>query len=120
MTSIKLAIGLEEWYDYIGKHETLHILSKADRMEYMFQVIDAMFEWGLYTDQKVYPVIELMDNKSPELRSSGVNECFYFLFKSIQKEILLYSPFEYSALLDFSLVNNLVIVNIKEEFEYAV
>lgn len=120
MTSIKLAIGLEDWYSHIEKHDTLHILSKEDRMEYMFQVLDAMVEWGLYTDQTVYPVLELMDNKSPELVSSGVNELFYFLFKSIQKEILLYSPFEYSALLDFSLVNNLVIVNIKEEFEYAV
>ena len=120
MTSIKLAIDLKEWYDHIAKHETLQILSDEDRMEYVFQAIDAMLEWGLYTDQRVYPVIEFMDNKSPELKSSGVNDCFYFLFKSVQKEILLYSPFEYSTLLDFSLVNNLVIVNIKEEFEYAI
>lgn len=120
MTSIKLAIGLEEWYDYIDKDNILRLLSKKDKSEYLCQVLDSIIEWGLYTDQKVYPVLELLNNKSPELHSSGVNDTFYFLFKSIQKEILLYSPFEYSALLDFDLVNNLVIVNIKEEFEYAV
>lgn len=119
-TSIKLMIGLEEWYDYIDKDNILHKLSRQDKMEYMFQVIDSIIERGLYTDQKVYPVLELLDGKSPELQCSGVNDSFYFLFKAIQKEILLYSPFDYSALVDFNLVNNLVIVNIKEEFEYAI
>ena len=86
MISIKLMIGLEEWYDYIDKDNILHTLSRSDKMEYIFQVLDSIVEWGLYTNQKVYPVLELLDSKSPELKGSGVNDCFYFLFKEIQKE----------------------------------
>jgi hypothetical protein len=86
----------------------------------MFQAADAAVEYGLVSDRTVYLVEDLL-----ELKTSSEDECltanvsFNFLFNSLKSRILEYTLDTHVDLVEFSLINDLIIATVKRKYAHV-
>lgn len=92
-------------------------MSSRDIQHVIFQAADAVIEYGLDTDRKIYLVQDLLELKiGSEKEYLTANRVFNFLFDSVKEEILYYAQCDNLELVEFSLINDLMIATIKRKY----
>lgn len=95
-------------------------MSSRDIQHVMFQAADAAIEHGLDTDTKIYLVQDLLELKiGSEDECLTANKVFNFLFDAVKKEILYYALCDNLELVEFSLINDLMIATIKRKYAHV-
>lgn len=86
----------------------------------MFQAADAAVEYGLASDRAVYLVEDLLELKaSSEGEYLTANVSFNFLFNSLKSRILEYTLDTHVDLVEFSLINDLIIATVKRKYAHV-